>query len=79
MSDSSSWGQCKSCKMYQLEPGDEPSNNSIGVCIAEDLVEYQLRVSGNSGCNVYVEGKVKHKQGSSETPPSKAILVPPTD
>ena len=79
MSESSSWGQCKSCKMWQLEPGDEPSNNAVGVCIAEKLVEYQIRVSGNSGCNVYKSGKVKHKEGSSEMPPDPAILVPPSD
>lgn len=79
MSDESSWGQCETCKMWQLEPETEPHANAVGVCIAEDLVQYQLRVSGNSGCNIYKSGKVKHKKGSSECPPSPSILVPPTD
>ena len=75
---SKSWGQCKSCKMWQIEPEAEVSETTMGVCIAEDLVEYQLRVSGGSGCNVYVSGKVKHKERSEEMPPPKEILVPPT-
>jgi hypothetical protein len=72
------WGPCKTCKMWQIEPNDEIAGETVGVCIAEKLNKYQLRVSGDSGCNVYKEGEVKRRERSSETPPPEEILDPPT-
>jgi hypothetical protein len=66
----SDWGLCKSCKWWQIEPGASIANTSMGLCIDEDLQEFRLRVSGNSGCNRYMEGKPARAKGSSEAPPT---------
>ncbi|MBM4067623.1 MAG: hypothetical protein FJ271_01570 [Planctomycetes bacterium] len=68
----SRWGKCKDCKWFQIEPAAEPSNNTMGLCIDEDLLRFRLRVSGNSGCNRFIEGKVAHAKGSSKAPPLAA-------
>ena len=66
------WGLCKDCKWWQIEPGDSVQNNTMGECIDEDLQEYKLRVSGNSGCNRFMDGKPARAKGSSEQPPTAA-------
>ncbi len=65
----SHWGKCKDCKWFQVEPKREPKNNTMGLCIEEKLQDARLRVSGNSGCNYFMEGEVAHAEGSSEAPP----------
>ncbi len=65
----SQWGKCKDCKWFQVEPGAKPGNNTMGLCIEEELQPFRLRVSGNSGCNRFVPGKVAHAEGSSSAPP----------
>ena len=70
MSEKHEWGECKDCKWFQVEPGANVSNNTMGLCIDEDLLEYRLRVSGNSGCNRFMAGKVAHAKGSSSAPPT---------
>ena len=67
---SSSWGLCKNCKWLQIEPGASPENLTLGLCIEERLQLFQLRVSGNSGCNRFIEGKPAHAKGSSAAPPT---------
>jgi hypothetical protein len=67
---SSSWGLCKHCKWLQLEPGASPENLTLGLCIDEQLQSFQLRVSGNSGCNRFIEGNPAHAEGSSAAPPT---------
>jgi hypothetical protein len=66
----SEWGKCKDCKWFQIEPGDEAENNTMGLCIEEELQPFLLRVSGNSGCNSFMAGEVAHAKGSSEAPPT---------
>lgn len=63
------WGLCKDCKWFQIEPGAEPDDETMGLCIDEDLQEFRLRVSGNSGCNRFMPGEVAHAAGSSAAPP----------
>jgi hypothetical protein len=65
-----SWGLCKNCKWLQIEPGVSPENLTLGLCIEERLQSFQLRVSGNSGCNRFIEGKPAHPKGSSAAPPT---------
>jgi hypothetical protein len=43
---------------------------TLGLCIDEKLQTFLLRVSGNSGCNRFMEGKPAHAKGSSGQPPS---------
>jgi hypothetical protein len=64
------WGLCKNCKWLQIEPGASPENLTLGLCIEERLQQFQLRVSGNSGCNRFVEGKPAHARGSIAAPPT---------
>ena len=63
------WGLCKDCKWWQIEPGSHIANNTMGLCIEEELQPYQLRISGNGGCNRFMEGKPARAKGSSEKPP----------
>jgi hypothetical protein len=67
--NSSEWGLCVSCKWWQLEPGVDPEHLTAGWCIEESLQRFQLRITGNGGCNKYAEGKPAHGKGSSEKPP----------
>lgn len=74
MSDDGNWGYCKSCKMWQIEPDAKPHANTLGVCVAKQLTEYRLRVSGNSGCTIYEEGEVQRQEGSAEAPPDPCVF-----
>lgn len=65
-----SWGLCKDCKWFQIEPDASPENLTLGLCIEERLQPFQLRVSGVSGCNHFMEGKPAHAKGSSARPPT---------
>ena len=69
MSDKS-WGECKECKWWQIEPEATIGNLTMGLCIDEQLQPYRLRVSGNSGCNRFIPGKVARAEGSSASPPT---------
>jgi hypothetical protein len=65
-----SWGLCKKCKWFQIEPGVVPESLTIGLCIDERLQPFLLRISGNSGCNRFIEGKPSYARGSSAAPPA---------
>jgi hypothetical protein len=67
-----SWGLCKDCKWWQIEPRAAIANTAMGLCIDEDLQDFKLRVSGNSGCNRFMEGRPARAKGSSEAPPVAA-------
>jgi hypothetical protein len=66
----SEWGECKDCKWFQVEPKAKVSDDTLGLCIDEVLLEYRLRVSGNSGCNRFMPGEVARAKGSSAAPPT---------
>ena len=66
------WGKCKDCKWFQVEPDVSAGNNTMGLCIEDDLQRFRLRVSGNSGCNHFAPGEVAHAIGSSCAPPVAA-------
>ncbi len=66
------WGLCKDCKWWQIEPDGSRANTTMGLCIDEDLQPFQLRVSGNSGCNHFMPGEPAKARGSSEAPPVAA-------
>jgi len=68
------WGLCKDCKWWQIEPNASAENLTMGQCIDEKLQPFQLRVSGNAGCNRFAVGKPAVAKGSSDMPPS----APPT-
>jgi hypothetical protein len=64
------WGQCKDCKWWQIEPKSSVENLTLGLCIDEDLQQFRLRVSGNSGCNRFMSGKPARAAGSANAPPT---------
>jgi hypothetical protein len=64
------WGLCQDCKWWQIEPDGHVADQTIGMCIDEELLDYQLRVSGNSGCNRFLAGKPAKAAGSSAKPPA---------
>jgi hypothetical protein len=66
----SEWGLCKDCKWWQIEPKASVEELTLGLCIDEDLQEYRMRVSGNSGCNHFMEGDPARAAGSSAAPPT---------
>jgi hypothetical protein len=68
--NSKNWGPCISCKWWQIEPGAPVENLTVGYCIEEKLQPYQIRITGNGGCNLYMEGKPARGKGSSEKPPT---------
>lgn len=63
------WGLCKDCKWWQIEPKATIEDRTLGLCIEEKLYPFVLRVSGDSGCNMFVPGKPARAPGSSEAPP----------
>jgi len=68
----SEWGECKNCKWFQIEPDASAADDTMGLCIEEDLQRFRLRVSGDSGCNAFMHGEVAHAEGSSCAPPVAA-------
>lgn len=64
------WGLCKDCKWWQIEPQAKAQNLTAGQCIEEQLQTFQLRVSGDSGCNRFTEGEPARAEGASTEPPS---------
>ena len=67
---SATWGLCKDCKWWQIEPGAAIKSTTMGLCIDDDLYPYRIRISGNGGCNRFIEGKPARGKGSSGKPPT---------
>jgi len=72
MSDkaNSNWGLCIDCKWWQIEPKAHVANLTAGYCIEEKLQPFQLRVTGNGGCDRWMKGMPSRGKGSSEKPPT---------
>jgi len=66
---SEQWGLCKECKWWQIEPDGTIEDLTMGFCIDEKILPFQLRVSGNSGCSRFMKGKPARAEGSSGQPP----------
>ena len=47
-------GPCKECQFFDVDRDDEDvSDDTLAPCIHPDLEEYELTVSGDSGCNQF--------------------------
>ena len=68
--ETTAWGLCKDCKWWQVEPDGRIADSTLGLCIDETLQPYLLRVSGDSGCNLFMEGEPARAAGSSTAPPT---------
>jgi hypothetical protein len=64
------WGLCVDCKWWQIEPEAKQAPQTLGLCIDEELQPFLLRVSGDSGCNHFMEGTPARARGSSAEPPT---------
>ncbi len=64
------WGLCKSCQWWQIDPAASIADSTAGLCIDNKLQSFVLRVSGNSGCNRYMEGEPARAEGSDAQPPT---------
>ncbi len=64
------WGLCVECKWWQLEPKAPVENLTAGYCIEETLQPFQLRITGNGGCNKFTTGTPARGEGSSDKPPT---------
>ena len=64
------WGMCKDCQWWQIDPGANIADDTMGLCTEEELQPFRLRVSGHSGCNHYTPGEPAHAAGSSAAPPT---------
>jgi hypothetical protein len=69
---SDNWGLCKSCKWWQIEPDASVEDQTVGCCIEEQLLPFNLRITGNGGCTRFMEGSPARAAGSSEKPPVAA-------
>jgi hypothetical protein len=72
MMSESSWGLCRDCKWWQIEPNSRIDDSTLGLCIDEDLLAFRLRVSGDSGCNRFMAGEPARAVGSAAAPPTAA-------
>jgi hypothetical protein len=72
MEQTSNWGLCIKCKWWQVEPDAALASTTHGFCIEQSLQPYLLRVSGGSGCGLFVEGEPARAAGSGDCPPTAA-------
>ena len=52
----STWGLCKECRWWQIEPNAAGENQTMGECIEEKLQPFSIRISGNGGCSCFQQG-----------------------
>ena len=72
MSDDSKseWGLCVDCKWWQIEPDAQIDPGTAGYCIEEKLQPFKLRITGDGGCNRFMNGTPARGKGSSGRPPT---------
>jgi len=64
------WGLCKDCKWWQIEPGAKVADHTVGMCIDEDLFPFLVSITGNGGCNKFMDGTPAVEKGSGAQPPT---------
>jgi hypothetical protein len=75
----SNWGNCLGCRWWQIEPAEVPAETTHGLCTERSMHAYLLRVSGSSGCGLFVarEEQPATAPGSGQTPPDSAAVPGP--
>ena len=47
-------GPCKNCQFFDIDRTDEEAgDDALASCLHPDMEEYELTVSGDSGCNLF--------------------------
>ena len=59
------WGRCKECMYWQIEPDAEISASSLGTCGESKLAPFQLSVKGGCGCVAFMPGLPERRAGAS--------------
>lgn len=70
MDGKDSWGLCVECRWWQIEPQAIATHQTAGLCLEKSLRGFQLRVTGNSGCNRFMPGTTSRASGASQKPPA---------
>jgi hypothetical protein len=65
-----SWGLCRDCKWWQIEPGAPIADQTLGLCIDEEILKFRVRISGNGGCINFMRGEPARAEGSASAPPT---------
>jgi hypothetical protein len=52
MADSKNWGNCKGCRHFDSHHPN-PNDTEVARCMQPELQEFDLQVSGMSGCNEF--------------------------
>lgn len=65
-----SWGLCKDCKWWQIEPDAKVDDRTMGMCIEEELFPFRVSIPGDGGCNRFIAGDVAREAGSGVQPPT---------
>ena len=71
----SDWGLCKDCKWFQVEPGEKAENNTMGLCIDEDLVRSNCAFPETVAAIGSWPGKSRMPRGPVPRPPRQRRLV----
>jgi hypothetical protein len=66
------WGLCRDCKWWQIEPDSKVELDTVGQCIDEELQGYALSISGIGGCNRFMKGEPARARGAGDQPPTAA-------
>jgi hypothetical protein len=62
------WGLCVDCSFWQIEPSAVATHQTAGSCLAAVMQAHALRVTGNSGCRLFVPGTPQRAAGASTKP-----------
>jgi len=54
----------------QIEPKAEIAEETVGLCIDENLQPYRMSITGIGGCNRFMKGQPARAEGSSRQPPT---------
>ena len=64
------WGLCVDCKWWQIEPDAAVKQDTLGMCIEEQLQRFHLLINGAGGCNRFMKGEPARAAGSASAPPT---------
>jgi hypothetical protein len=52
MAEQKNWGNCKGCRHFS-SGNSNPNDTEVARCMQPELRNFELRVSGASGCNAF--------------------------
>jgi len=56
-------GKCKKCQYFDVERElEQPTDETLAPCLHPDMEEFELIVSGDSGCNLFEMSEMLEEQ-----------------